>query len=162
MFQLTPFNSTYDRTSFLCGSDALDRYIKEHVTQDIRRRIAACFVAVDNDHNIIGYYTLSAASILLTDLPEHLRKKFPRDPTIPAIRMGRLAVSLSSKGTGLGGALLADALYRAYTSEIAAYALIVDVKDDTAVAFYKHYGFMAFPESGRTLFMPLASLSTIK
>ncbi|HFP2037577.1 TPA: GNAT family N-acetyltransferase, partial [Escherichia coli] len=63
MFQLTPFNSTYDRTSFLCGSDALDRYIKEHVTQDIRRRIAACFVAVDNDHHIIGYYTLSAASI---------------------------------------------------------------------------------------------------
>ncbi|MCM5415810.1 GNAT family N-acetyltransferase, partial [Escherichia coli] len=84
--------STYDRTSFLCGSDALDRYIKEHVTQDIRRRIAACFVAVDNDHHIIGYYTLSAASILLTDLPEHLRKKLPRYPTIPAIRMGRLAV----------------------------------------------------------------------
>lgn len=76
--------------------------------------------------------------------------------------MGRLAVSLSSKGTGLGGALLADALYCAYTSEIAAYALIVDAKDDRAVAFYKHYGFMALSESGRTLFMPLASLSTIK
>lgn len=76
MFQLKPFNSTYDRTSFLCGSDALDRYIKEHVTQDIRRRIAACFVAIDNDHRIIGYYTLSAASILLTDLPEHLRKSY--------------------------------------------------------------------------------------
>ena len=162
MFQLAPFNSIYDRTSFLCGSDALDSYIKEHVTQDIRRRIAACFVAVDNDHHVIGYYTLSAASVLLTDLPEHLRKKLPRYPTIPAIRMGRLAVSLSSKGTGLGGALLADVLYRAYPSEIAAYALIVDAKDDTAVSFYKHYGFIAFPESGRTLFMPLASLSTIK
>ncbi|EOQ4795704.1 TPA: GNAT family N-acetyltransferase [Escherichia coli] len=76
--------------------------------------------------------------------------------------MGRLAVSQPSKGTGVGGALLADTLYRAYPSEIAAYSLIVDAKDDTAIAFYKHYGFRTLPESVRTLFMPLASLSAIK
>ena len=59
---------------------------------------------------IAGYYTLASASILLSDLPETLAKKLPRYPSVPAVRMGRLAVSDSFKGKGLGAALLADAL----------------------------------------------------
>lgn len=160
MFQLTPFHAAYDRSSFSCGSSALDRYLKEQVTQDIRRRIATCFTAITNEQSIAGYYTLSAASILLTDLPTHLKKKLPRYPTVPAIRMGRLAVDSAHKGYGLGSALLADALYRAYTSEIAAYALIVDAKDDNAVSFYKHHGFLMLDAESRTLFIPLASYAT--
>lgn len=63
------------------------------------------------------------------------RQKLPRYPTVPAVRMGRLAVHLAFKGQGLGGALLADALVRAASSEIAAYALTVDAKDEQAAAF---------------------------
>ena len=71
--------------------------------------------------------------------------------------MGRLSVDQAFKGQGLGGALLADALDRAARSEIAAYALIVDAKDDIAAAFYRHHGFIALPESPHTLFLPLAT-----
>ena len=53
---------------------------------------------------IAGYYTLASASILLSDLPETLAKKLPRYPSVPAVRMGRLAVSDSFKGKGLGAA----------------------------------------------------------
>lgn len=71
--------------------------------------------------------------------------------------MGRLAVDQAFKGQGLGGALLADALDRAARSEIAAFALMVDAKDETAAAFYRHHGFIALPDSPLTLFLPLAT-----
>jgi ribosomal protein S18 acetylase RimI-like enzyme len=70
-----------------------------------------------------------------------------------------LAVSQSDHGRGIGSALLADALLRAARSEIAAYALLVDVKDAKAVAFYQHFGFIALPSSPRILFLPLATVA---
>ena len=72
--------------------------------------------------------------------------------------MGRLAVDKQFKGQGLGGALLVDALDRAARSEIAAFALIVNAKDDVAATFYRHHGFIALPDSPLTLFLPLATV----
>jgi ribosomal protein S18 acetylase RimI-like enzyme len=54
--------------------------------------------------------------------------------------------------------LLADALHRSARSEIAAYALMVDAKDEAAVAFYRHHGFIALLDSPRTLFLPLPTV----
>lgn len=65
------------------------------------------------EQRIAGYYTLASASLLLADLPASTGKKLPRHPTVPAVRMGRLAVDQGCKRQGLGGALLADALDRA-------------------------------------------------
>lgn len=156
-FRLAPLDVAHDRTAFNSSSEPLDRYLREQVTQDVRRRVAACFVALDDGQRIAGYYTLASASLLLADLPATTAKKLPRYPTVPAVRMGRLAVDHAFKGQGLGGALLADALDRAARSEIAAYALIVDAKDGAAAAFYRHHGFIALPDSPRTLFLPLAT-----
>ena len=157
-FRVVPLEASLDRSLFCSGSEPLDRYFKEQVTQDIRRRVTACFVAMDRDNRIAGYYTLASASIPLTDLPMSLAKKLPRYPSIPTVRMGRLAVDQTFKGRGLGAALLADALDRAIHSEIAAYALVVDAKDDVASAFYRHHGFIALPDALLTLFLPLASV----
>jgi GNAT superfamily N-acetyltransferase len=157
-FQLVPFDAAHDRTTFYSDSEPLDRYLREQVTQDVRRRVAACFVALADGQRIAGYYTLASASLLLADLPASTGKKLPRYPTMPAVRMGRLAVDQTFKGQGLGGALLADALDRAARAEIAAYALMVDAKDETAAAFYRHHGFIALPDSPHTLFLPLATV----
>ena len=154
-FRPAPLDGAHDRTVFNSGSEPLDRYLREQVTQDIRRRVAACFVALDDWQRIAGYYTLASASLLLSDLPASTAKKLPRYPTVPTVRMGRLAVDQAFKGQGLGGALLADALDRAARSEIAAYALMVDAKDDVAAAFYRHHGFIARPDSRLALFLPL-------
>ncbi|MDI9233503.1 GNAT family N-acetyltransferase [Limnohabitans lacus] len=157
-FQLAPLDAAHDRSVFRSDSEPLNRYFREQVGQDIRRRVAACFVALANGQKIAGYYTLASASLLLTDLPASTGKKLPRYPTVPAVRMGRLAVDQAFKGQGLGGALLADALDRAARSEIAAFALLVDAKDERAAAFYLHHGFMASPDSPLTLFLPLATV----
>jgi len=111
-----------------------------------------------DDRKVAGYYTLASASLLLADLPASTIKKLPRYPTVPAVRMGRLAVDQTFKGQGLGGALLADALHRAARSDIAAFALMVDAKDEAAAAFYRHHGFIALPDSVLSLFLPLATV----
>lgn len=156
-FQLAPLDAAHDRTAFNSGSEPLNRYLTEQVSQDVRRRVAACFVALADGQRIAGYYTLASASLLLADLPSSAGKKLPRYPTVPTVRMGRLAVDEAFKGRGLGGALLADALSRATRSEIAAYALMVDAKNEAAAAFYRHHGFIALPDSSRTLFLPLST-----
>lgn len=157
-FRLVPLDAAHDRAGFNSNSEPLNRYLREQVTQDIRRRVAACFVALADEQCIAGYYTLASASLLLSDLPASTGKKLPRYPTVPAVRMGRLAVDHAFKGQGLGGALLADALDRAACSEIAAFALMVDAKDETAAAFYQHHGFIALPDLPLTLFLPLATV----
>lgn len=157
-FRVAPLDVAHDRAGFHSGSAPLDRYLREQVTQDIRRRVAACFVALTDGQRIAGYYTLASASLLLAELPASIGKKLPRYPTVPAVRMGRLAVDQAFKGRGLGGALLADALDRAAHAEIAAYALMVDAKDASAVDFYRYHGFIVLPDSPLTLFLPLATV----
>jgi ribosomal protein S18 acetylase RimI-like enzyme len=157
-FQLAPLGAAHDRAAFHSDSEPLNRYLREQVTQDIRRRVAACFVALADGQRVAGYYTLASASLLLADLPASTGKMLPRYPTVPAVRMGRLAVDQAFKGQGLGGALLADALDRAARSEIAAFALMVDAKDEAAAAFYQYHGFIALPDSSHTLFLPLATV----
>ena len=152
--------STHDRTRFSCGVGALDRYFQTQVTQDVRRRATACYVALDTaTSHIAGYYTLSAASIPLIDMPEPLARRLPRYPAVPVARVGRLAVDREWQGRRFGGALLWDAFMRARRSEVAVFALTVDAKDDAAEAFYRHHGFTAFGSLPRQFILPLASIT---
>jgi GNAT superfamily N-acetyltransferase len=156
--RVMPLDGDHERASFSSDSEPLDRYFRQQVTQDTRRRVAACFVAVTDEQRIAGYYTLAATSLLLAELPADLGKKLPRYPSVPAIRMGRLAVDQAFRGQGLGGALLADALVRCVRSEIAAFALMVDAKHELAAGFYLHHGFIALPDTPLSLFLPLATV----
>ena len=160
-FRVEALDLQAERSGFSCGLEALDRYFHTQVGQDIKRRVTACFVALDIQGRIAGYYTLASASVMLSELPDSLARKLPRYPSVPAVRMGRLAVDSDYRGTGLGGALLADALRRALSAEIAAYALVVDAKDASAADFYAHHGFMALPDQPRCLFLPLATVKSI-
>jgi ribosomal protein S18 acetylase RimI-like enzyme len=161
-FHLEPLGAEHERSLFRCGEDALDRYFQTQVTQDIRRHIANCFVAMETaTSHIAAYYTISAASIPLIDLPPDETRRLPRYPTVPAIRIGRLSVDKGFQGRGLGAALLADAAVRALKADAAAFTLLVDAKNDQAVAFYQHFGFRTLASQPRTLFLPLATAQII-
>jgi hypothetical protein len=60
-FHLAPRDAAHDRTTFNSDSEPLNRYLREQVTQDVRRRLAACFVALADGQRIAGYYTLASA-----------------------------------------------------------------------------------------------------
>lgn len=161
-FQIIPLDLSHDRSEFDSGSQALNSYFRERVTQDMRRRVTACFVAMSGEGRIGGYYTLASTSVFLGELPPKLARKLPRYPSVPAVRMGRLAVDRRFRGRGLGGALLADGLIRVNRSEIAAYALVVDAKDEGAANLYRHHGFLETKDKPLTLFLPLATVAGLR
>ena len=157
-YRIVTLDPLFDRSSFRCGSDALDEYFRHRVSQDVRRGVTTCFVLLSGEDSVVGFYTLAATGLLLSDLPGTTAKKLPRYPLVPAVLMGRLAVDTRSAGRGFGGALLADALLRVRRSEMAAYALVVDAKDDPAVAFYEHHGLIRLPGRRMTLSLPIPSI----
>jgi GNAT superfamily N-acetyltransferase len=150
------------RSSFRSGVDALDRYLRELALQDIKRRIAGCFVALDDAGEVAGFYTLAATSVPLDSLPADLTKRLPRYPVVPAMLLGRLAIATKHQGKGLGRALVADALMRTVSFGIGAFALIVDAKDKRAITFYETMGFTLIPDETRRLFLPIATASRAK
>jgi GNAT superfamily N-acetyltransferase len=145
-YRIEPLGS-HDRAGFACGSAPLDAYLRERASQDVKRRIASCFVAVAEDGAIAGYYTLAATGLAFGDLPLERARKLPRYPVVPAILLGRLAVAVAHQGKRLGGALVADALERAAASEIMAHAMVVEAKDAASAAFYAHLGFEPLPDT---------------
>jgi ribosomal protein S18 acetylase RimI-like enzyme len=152
--------AAHDRKQFTSGVTALDRYFREQVTQDVRRRATSCYVTVDAaTARVVGYYTLSAASIPLGDVGDDLAKRLPRYPSVPVARLGRLAVDEAYRGRKLGSLLLWDAALRAARSEVMVFALVVDAKDEPAEAFYRHHGFANFGSLPRQLILPLGKIS---
>ena len=84
------------------------------MTQDVRRRATVCYVARERDSGrVVGYYTLAAGGVPLTDMPTDIIKHFPRYPSGPVAKLGRLAVDVDFQGQKLGGALVWDAVMRA-------------------------------------------------
>lgn len=143
---------------FDCGTPVLNEYLARYATQHRRRGVTQIYVLVDSDAPgvVLGYYTLSAAQVETAQISEAERKGLPRFP-VPCFRMGRLAVSKNQQGKKLGGKLVALAVSRCRHAkkEIAAYALLVDAKDEKAKSFYEHYGFTACSDQPMTLYSPL-------
>ena len=157
LFVTEALSREHDRATFRSGVGVLDRYLRELALQDIKRRVAGCFVALNEARAIMGFYTLAATSVAVDALPPDLTKRLPRYPLVPAVLMGRLAVAVEYQGRGLGRAHIFDAAIRTDRLGIGAFAIIVDAKDNRAVEFYRANGFALIPGEGRRLFVPVAT-----
>lgn len=131
----------HDRRLFSCGVDALDRYLQVQASQDVRKRVANCYVAVTDEGEVAGFYTLSAGSVAAAGLSASMTNKLPRYPELPVALLGRLAVSIEYRGQRLASALLADAELRCRHADIAACALLVEAKSADLAKFYRDHGF---------------------
>jgi ribosomal protein S18 acetylase RimI-like enzyme len=154
-------NATHKKEKFNCGKPLLDNYLHKQAKQDVKKKLSACFIYEGESNIVKGYYTLSSASIQRALLPEEIVKKLPPSYNdLPAALLGRLAIDSSFKGQGLGELLLLDALKRSYESsrEIGSLAVIVDPLDEEAISFYRKYGFILLPDSGK-MFISMEGLS---
>lgn len=158
-----PLNSSHKREEFSCGKEPLDHYLHQQVTQDVKRKLAACFVFPGEKNQVKGYYTLSNHSIPARHIPDEIRKKMPQSYTnLPTTLLGRLAVDKSESGKGWGKLLLLDALNRAHeiSAHVGSMAVIVDPLDAEAESFYAKYGFIKLPDSGR-MFLPMKTIAAL-
>ena len=150
----------HDRTGFDCGVEVLNRNLKNLATQHRANGIATTFVLVDIERpaQILGYYALSAATIELERLTDADRKGLPDYP-IPAVRIGRLAGSVSVRGQGVGELLLQNAIKRVLQARrtLGVYAVVVEAKDAKAEAFFRKYGFRLCDSRSRQMYLPLGA-----
>lgn len=159
--RIETLDARHDRLSFHCGVEALDRYLHIQAGQDYRKDVAAPFVLIGPGDAIIGFYTLSASSVPVGDLPVDSVRRLPRYPVVPTTLLGRLAVDRRYRGQGAGRHLLIDALRRSMRSEIASFAVVVEAKDEVARDFYRRDGFMPFQKEPMRLFLPMATIRKV-
>ena len=150
----------HDRAGFDCGVEPLNRYLKTLAAQHRVKGIATTFVLVDpaRPSLILGYYSLSAASLAFERLTEADRKGLPAYP-VPAVRIGRLATSISVHGQGLGELLLQNAIKRILQARntLGVHAVVVEAKNTAAERFYRKYGFRFCDPKSRQLYLPLGA-----
>lgn len=163
-YTISPLNNQHIKKEFDCGQPMLNNYIHRQAKQDIKRKLSVCFVITDAQQNVKGYYTLSNSAIAQEMLPDDIKQKLPPSYAhLPVTLLGRLAIDNSVKGQGLGETLLMDALKRSYLvskNEIGSMAIVVDPINEDAIRFYKKYGFIILPESGK-MFLAMKTLSAL-
>jgi len=158
-------NKIHDVSQFRCGIEELDKYLKLNAHQDIKRNITALYLIHErNSVRAIGYYTLSANSIELTNLPKEITGKLPKYPVLPVTLVGRLAVDSRYQKKGIGKFLLIDALVRSYDlrKQIGSYAVIVEAINDKISDFYEKFGFRKISPKSHKLFLPMQTIDQLK
>jgi GNAT superfamily N-acetyltransferase len=141
---------------FSSGKPPLDDWLQRRAMKAEGRSARTYIVTAHSA--VVGYYCFAAGAVRLLDAPKALRRNMP-DP-VPVILLGRLAVDQRWQGRGIGKGLLKDALLRALAASlhIGARAVLVHAIDDDAKAFYEGFGFIAFPDGTRTLFLPMETI----
>lgn len=149
-----PIDASCDLSKFNSGKPVLDDWLRQRAAKN-ESSGASRTIVVCEDTRVVGYYCLSTGSVECRQAPGKVKRNMP-DP-IPIMLMGRLAVDRTQQGSGLGRALLRDAILRTLkAAEFAGIrALLVHALDEKAAEFYLHNGFLASPIDQLVLMLPL-------
>jgi GNAT superfamily N-acetyltransferase len=155
-----PIGKQHDRAAFDCGDSDLNLYLQKFARQNHESGGAKCFIAAPSDApaRVLGFYTLSPASIEYSRTPALAKKGLARYD-VPVFRLGRLAVDRTVQGRGLGGALLLRAADRCLrvARDVGGVALLIDAKNDRAARWYESYGALRLHDAPLSLVLPLAT-----
>jgi len=156
-----PIGRRHNREEFDCGEAALNEFLRRYARRSHELGGAKTFLAVeDADTNaILGFYSLSPASIEYARTPEIIRRGLARYD-VPAFRLARLAVDRRVQGLGLGGQLLLAAGRRCLlvSAEVGGVAMLIDAKDERVAAWYAGYGAVPVLDAPLSLLLPLRTI----
>jgi GNAT superfamily N-acetyltransferase len=149
-----PIEPGDDTSVFSSGDTALDEWLKRYALVNHTAGAARVYVTL-HEGQVVGYYALAAASIMKSDATERAGRAMPQP--IPAILLGRLAVSQKEQGHGLGKHLLRDAIVRTLTAAeaIGVRVLLVHCASESARNFYLNFGFEPSPTDPMHLILML-------
>jgi len=156
-----PIAKHHNRESFDCGEEALNEFLRRYARKSHELGGAKTFLAIDDSDTktILGYYSLSPASVAYARAPESLTRGLARHD-VPAFRLARLAVDLRLQAQGLGGQLLMAAGRRCVlaSAEVGGVALLIDAKNERVAGWYAGYGAMPLLDSPLSLLLPLKTI----
>ena len=159
---------------FDCEDDDLNEFLFEEAIPYRKEKLATTFV-VENNERTLGYYSLLNDSLQLREdmfTSKSQFRKFLRElvpypkrhlKTIPALKIGRLAIDKTFKGKGLGSVIMANIISKCIkmNEEQACRLITVDAYKQ-AVPFYQKMGFKFLIEGDkddttRLMFLDLTS-----
>lgn len=156
-----PINRRHDREAFDCGEEALNEFLRRHARKSHELGSAKTFLAIDDADNktILGFYSLSPASVHYARTPEIVRRGLARHD-VPGFRLARLAVDRSLQGRGLGGQLLLAAGRRCLlaAAEVGGVVLVIDAKNEKVARWYASYSAVPLLDAPLSLLLPLATI----
>ncbi|MBZ5594214.1 MAG: GNAT family N-acetyltransferase [Acidobacteriia bacterium] len=143
---------------FECGKPSLDDWLKRYALANQKLDSSQTYV-VHRNSVVVGYYSLTAGSVRKQEAPARVGKGMPNYP-LGVILLARLAVDRRERGTGLGGALMKDALTRCLSAAdtIGARAVLVHALDEEARSFYEHFDFERCPGNDLHLMLRIQDL----
>jgi GNAT superfamily N-acetyltransferase len=152
-----PLAAEHDVTGFDCGEPVLNDWLKQRALKN-ESRFSRTYVVCDSNL-VVAYFCLSAGAVERAAAPGKVRRNAP--DAIPVSVIGRLAVSRSYAGRGLGADLLSDALRRiaVASQSIGIGAVLVQAKGEQAKCFYLACAeFIEYPADSRTLYLPIETV----
>lgn len=150
----------HDRASFDCGDNALNDFFRLHARQSHEKGASKTFLAIgDDDQAILGFYSLSPASLVYDRAPEVIKRGLARHE-IPVFLLGRLAVATQVQNQGLGGQLLLSAGRRCLqvATQVGGVALHIDAKNERVAKWYMSYGAVPLLDAPLSLLLPLKTI----
>ncbi|MGA2022259.1 MAG: GNAT family N-acetyltransferase [Candidatus Sulfotelmatobacter sp.] len=154
-----PINRKHDREGFDCGEEALNEFLRRYARKSHERGGAKTFLAIDDSNKtILGFYSLSPASVDYARTPEAVSRGLARHD-VPGFRLARLAVDRRWQGRGIGGQLLLVAGRRCLlaAAEVGGVVLVIDAKNARVATWYASYGAVPLLDAPLTLMLPLAT-----
>lgn len=155
-----PIAKHHDRSVFDCGDHALNQFLDRHARQNHENGGSKTYLAIDvKDKKILGYYSLSPASIAYERTPKVIKHGLARYE-VPAFRLGRLAVDISMQRQGLGGQLLLASGRRCLSvaAQVGGVALLIDAKNEQIAQWYAGYGAVPLLDDSLSLLLPLKTI----
>ena len=154
-------SKTHDREAFDCGEPALNEFLRQYARKSHEAGGAKTFLAINaaDRKTVLGYYSLSPASIEYARTPEIIRRRLARHD-VPVFRLARLAVDLKTQGRGLGGQLLLSAGRRCLlaAAEVGGVAMLIDAKNERVAAWYARFGALPLLDAQLSLLLPLSTV----
>jgi GNAT superfamily N-acetyltransferase len=152
----------HDRAAFDCGDADLNVYLQRYARQNHESGGAKCFLAVATEMptRVLGFYTLSPASLEYARTPALAKQRLARYD-VPMFRLGRLAIDRTVQGRGLGAALLLRAGERCIrvANEVGGVALLIDAKNERVARWYAGRGALPLLDASSCLVLPLSTIA---
>ena len=158
-----PICKQHNRKAFNCGDVALNEFLTRHARKSHEKGGAKTFLAIDDadSKKILGFYSLSPASIAYERTPEIVKRGLARHE-VPVFRLSRLAVDCSVQGQGVGGQLLLAAGRRCLfvATQAGGVAMLIDAKNERIAEWYASYGAVPLLDAPLSLLLPFKTIHT--
>lgn len=151
-------NELHQVDKFNCGETFINEFLSTQALNWQQQNITSCTVLADNNHQVMGFYTLSFA---------HIHRKYFAEDTmpirdIPVVLLGMFGVDKKFRGQDLETLLLIDAIkvtYQLYP-KFGFKALALDALNDKSAAHFEHQGFVRLGTS-KKMILPMQDIEAV-